>query len=166
MQLLVAFFSLFVSTAEAEVLTRLPDTRLTIDTAKQYIAAARIAGAIADVDPDLILVISYHEARFELDVVGPTLSNNKRACGVMQHVPVARCPEPSMLRDYVDGAQHLATWIKAQHGDVSRGLIGYAGGYALLKKCDLGEAPKACSIARIHLARAERLKRVRAKAGS
>jgi hypothetical protein len=166
MQILVAFFSLFVSTSEAEVLMRLPDTQLTIDTAKQHIAAAQIAGAAAGIDPDLILVISYHESRFELDVVGPTLGNNKRACGVMQHVPIARCPEPSMLRDYVDGAQHLATWIKAQRGDVSRGLIGYAGGYALLKKCDIGEAPKACSIARIHLARAGRLKHARTKAGS
>jgi hypothetical protein len=166
MQILVALFTLFVSTSDAEVLAKLPGTKLTVESARQHIAAARIAGAIAEIDPNLILVISYHESRFELDAVGPTLSNNKRACGVMQHVPVARCPEPSMLRDYVDGAQHLATWIKAQRGDVGRGLIGYAGGYALLKKCDLGEAPKACSIARIHLARAARLKHARAKAGS
>lgn len=160
-QLIAALFSLFVSTSDAEALTRLPDTRLTVETARSHIAATRFVGALTNIDPDLLLAIAYHESRFELDVVGPTVGNAKHACGVMQHVPTASCPEPSLLRDYLDGARHLETWIRAQHGNVERALIGYAGGYALLKLCDRGEAPRACSIASVNLARAKRIKRLR-----
>jgi hypothetical protein len=161
MQILVAFFSLFVSTQDAEALMRTAkDTRLTVETARQHIAAARFAAAVTSTDPDLILAISHHEARYELDVIGPPV-NGLRACGVMQHTPVASCPAPSLLRDYLTGARHLETWIHAQHGDVERGLIGYAGGYALLALCDRGEAPRACSIARVFQARAGRIKRAR-----
>jgi hypothetical protein len=160
-QLLAALFSLFVSTSDAEALTRLPDTRLTLETAAQHLAAARIAGALTAIDPDLLLAIAYHESRFELDVVGPSVGNGKHACGVMQPVPLGRCPAPSLFRDYLGGARHLETWIRVQHGDVNRGLIGYAGGHALLKLCESDAALRACSIARVHQARAKRLKRAR-----
>jgi hypothetical protein len=85
----------------------------------------------------------------------------------MQHVPITtKCPEPSILRDYVNGAQHLAGWIRAQRGDLKRALIGYAGGYALLDLCDRGEAPRTCTIASYHLTRAKRIKRARELGGS
>lgn len=163
-QALAALFTLLVSIADvpaAEALVATKDTRLTVETAAQHVAAARFAAVLTNIDPDLLLAIAHHESRFDPTVIG-RLVRGKRACGVMQQVPVTGpCPEPSILRDYVNGARHLARWIQAQRGDVRRALIGYAGGNALLELCDRGEAPRACSIARYHLAHAKRLKRSR-----
>lgn len=164
-EVLVALFTFFTSivdvpAAEALVSTA-KDTQLTVETATLHVASARFAGILTDIDPDLLLAISHHESRYQPTVVGP-LVRGKRACGVMQHVPIVKkCPEPSILRDYVNGAQHLAGWIHAQRGDLKRALIGYAGGYALLDLCDRGEAPRTCTIANYHLARAKRVKRAR-----
>ena len=164
-QLITAVFTLFTSLVDvpaAEVLmVTAKDTKLTVPIAAQHVAAARFAGTLTDLDPDLLLAIAHHESRYEPTVVGP-LMRGKRACGVLQHVPItAKCPKPSILRDYVNGAKHLAGWIKAQRGDLKRALIGYAGGYALLGMCDRGEAPRTCTIANYHLARAKRIKRAR-----
>jgi hypothetical protein len=164
-QLIAAVFTLFTSivdvpAAEALVGTA-KDTRLTVEVAAQHVAAARFAAVFTHTDPDLLLAIAHHESRYESTVVGP-LVRGKRACGVLQHVPItAKCPEPSILRDYVNGAKHLAEWIHAQRGDIKRALIGYAGGYALLELCDRGEAPRACSIASYHLARAKHIQGAR-----
>jgi hypothetical protein len=160
-QILAALFSLFVSTSDATALIRTAnDTRLTVETAAQHLTAARFAAAVTDTDPDLLLAIAHHEARYELNVVGPPV-HGLRACGVMQHTPTASCPEASLINDYLTGARHLEEWIQAQHGDIRRALIGYAGGYALLALCDRGEAPRTCSIARVFQARAQRIKRAR-----
>jgi hypothetical protein len=169
-QIIVAIFTLLTSFADEPsakaLMSTAKDTTLTVGTAVVHIAAARFAGRLTGVDPDLLLAIAHHESRFEPTVVGP-LVRGKRACGVLQHVPITgECPEPSILRDYVDGAMHLAAWMRAQHGDIDRALIGYAGGYALLKLCDQGEAPKACSIARFNLARAAAIKHARERAAS
>lgn len=169
-EIIVALFTLFASLIDVPaaegLVTTAKDTRLTVAVAAQHVAAARFAGILTDTDPDLLLGIAYFESRYELNVVGPDV-RGKRACGVMQHTPVTRCPKPSIFRDYLTGARHLATWIRAQRGDLRRALIGYAGGYALLALCDRGEAPRACARARVHQARAGRIKRARAlKAGS
>ena len=165
MEILVAVFTLFTSLADVPAAEALmataKDTRLTVGTATQHVAAARFAGVLSDIDPDLLLAIAHHESRYEPKVVGP-LVRGKRACGVLQHVPITgKCPKPSIFRDYVNGANHLAGWIKAQRGDLKRALIGYAGGYHLLGMCDRGEAPRTCTIARYHLARARRIQRAR-----
>lgn len=162
-QLLAAFFTLFVTTHDAKsLMSTAKNTRLTLETAAAHIAAARYASDITDLDPDLLLAVAYHESRYETAVVGP-LVRGKRACGVMQPVPISqRCPRPSLFRGYLDGAQHLATWIRVERGNLNRALIGYAGGYALLRLCTLKEPPRACSIARVHLSRAMRVKRARA----
>jgi len=164
-EVLVAVFTLltsFVDVPAAEALvSTAKDTRLTVETAAQHVAAARFAAVITDIDPDLLLAIAHHESRYEPSVVGP-LVRGKRACGVLQHVPIrGKCPAPSLLRDYVNGAKHLAVWIRAQRGDLKRALIGYAGGYALLELCRRDEAPRACSIASYHLARTKRIKQAR-----
>lgn len=160
-EVIAAIFALFVSTSDAEALMHTArDTRLTVETAQQHIAAARFAAILTDTDPDLLLGIAHHESRYKFDVIGP-LVRGKRACGVMQHTPLKRCPKPSLLRDYLIGARHLKEWIRAQRGNLKRALIGYAGGYALLEKCDRGEALRACTIANYHLARARRIQRAR-----
>ena len=164
-QILAAVFTLFTSLADVPAAEALmataKDTRLTVGTATQHVAAARFAGVLTNIDPDLLLAIAHHESRYQPAVVGP-LVRGKRACGVLQHVPIAgKCPQPSLLRDYVNGAKHLAGWIHAQRGDLKRALIGYAGGYHLLGMCDRGEAPRTCTIANYHLARARRIQRAR-----
>ena len=164
-EVIVALFTLFTSLVDrpaAEgLMSTAKDTRLTVEVAAQHVAAARFAAVLTNTDPDLILAIAWHESRYQPAVVGP-LVRGKRACGVMQHVPtIKKCPKPSILRDYVNGARHLAEWIRAQRGDLKRALIGYAGGYALLERCDRGEALRACTIASYHLARAKRIKRAR-----
>ena len=159
--LLTLFTSLVDRPAAKALISTAKDTRLTVEVAAQHVAAARFAAILTDIDPDLILAIAHHESRYQSAVVGP-LVRGKRACGVMQHVPIkGKCPTPSILRDYVNGARHLAEWINAQRGDLKRALIGYAGGYHLLEKCDRGEALRACTIAIYHLARARRIQRAR-----
>jgi transglycosylase-like protein with SLT domain len=167
-QLLAALLTFFTSltdvpAAEA-LLSTAKDTRLTLDTAAQNIAAARFAGALTGIDADLLLSIAHHESRFDPTVVGP-LVRGKRACGVMQQVPIkGPCPEPSLLRDYIDGAQHLAGWLRAQRGDLDRALVGYAGGYRLLKLYDEGGGDRVRGVVRLERARAARIKRARERA--
>lgn len=164
-EVLFALFTLFASlfdrpAAEALVSTA-KDTHLTVEVATQHVAAARFAAVLTDIDPDLLLAIAHFESRYRPTVVGP-LVRGKRACGVLQHVPIkAKCPAPSILRDYVNGARHLAEWKSAQRGDIKRALTGYAGGYRLLEKCDRGEELRACTIANYHLARTRRIQRAR-----
>ena len=164
-EVIIALFTLFASlvdrpAAEALVSTA-KVTHLTVEVAAQHVAAARFAAVLTDIDPDLLLAIAHFESRYRPTVVGP-LVRGKRACGVLQHVPIkAKCPAPSILRDYVNGARHLAEWVHAQRGDIKRALTGYAGGYRLLEKCDSGEALRACTITSYHLARMKRIKRAR-----
>jgi len=162
LEMLLRLVVMFQDPRDVEALRRTAPSYLSEETAGTHLAAARIAGAIYGIQPEIALAVAWHESRYQLDVIGP-LVRGKRACGVMQHTPLKHCPKPSLLRDYLTGARHLKWWIRAQRGDLSRALIGYAGGYALLEKCDRGEAPRTCPIARIHLARAKRIKRAREK---
>jgi soluble lytic murein transglycosylase-like protein len=164
-QIIAAIFALFTSLADVPsaqaLMSTAKDSRLTIETAVQHIAAARFAGTLTDVDPDLILAIAYHESRFTPGVEGPLLYNGKRACGVMQHVPVkGPCPKRSLLADYLAGAKHLAGWIRAERGDLKLALAGYAGGYAGIARYEEG-ATRARAVVQLNLARAARIKRAR-----
>jgi soluble lytic murein transglycosylase-like protein len=167
-QLLAAVFTLISSIADVPsgraLMTTAKDSHLTIETAVQHISAARFAGILTNVDPDLILAISYHESRFTPAVVGPLLDNGKHACGVMQHVPVkGLCPKRTLVEDYLAGAEHLAQWIRAEHGDIERALAGYAGGYPGVALYEEG-APRALAIVRLNLARAASIKRAMERA--
>jgi len=165
-QIIAAVFSLFTSLADVQsaqaLMTTAKDSRLTIETATQHIAAARFAGILAEIDPDLILAIAYHESRFTPTAEGPLLHNGKRACGVMQHVPVkGPCPKRTLLADYYLGAKHLAGWIRAARGSVDRGLAGYAGGYPALARYDEGGPSRVRSVVNLNLSRAKQIKRAR-----
>lgn len=164
-QVIAAVFTLITSLADVPaakaLMSTAKDTHLTIETAAQHVAAARFAGILTDTDPDLLLAIAHHESRYEPDVIGPRM-RGKHACGVMQQIPITGpCPTPSLPADYLAGAQHLAEWIRAQHGDVERALVGYAGGYALLAIYDEGGAARARALVRLELGRARRIKRAR-----
>lgn len=157
-----AFLSSMTDVPAAEALVSTAnDTHLTVPTAMEHVAAAQFAGTMTNVDPDLLLAIAHHESRYEPNVIGP-LVRGKHACGVMQHVPVTGpCPTLALLADYLAGAEHLAEWIRVQHGDIERALVGYAGGYALLALYDDGGASRARAVVRLELARAQRIKRAR-----
>ncbi|HSX22152.1 MAG TPA: lytic transglycosylase domain-containing protein [Gaiellaceae bacterium] len=164
-QLLAAFFAFVTSLADTRsaeaLLSTAKDTHLTAETAAQHVAAARFAAVLTGTDPDLLLAIAHHESRYEPNVVGPPV-RGKHACGVMQQVPVTGpCPTVELPLDYLEGARHLAEWIRAQKGDVTRALVGYAGGYALLALYEEGGATRAQAVVRLELARAECIRRAR-----
>lgn len=164
-QLLAAVFTLFTSLTDVPsakaLMTTAKDSRLTIETAVQHVTAARFAGTMTSVDPDLILAIAWHESRFTPGVEGPLLHNGKRACGVMQHVPIrGPCPKRTLLADYLEGAKHLAVWIRAERGDIERALAGYAGGYPAIKRYEEG-ASRVHAVVQLNLSRAARIKRAR-----
>jgi hypothetical protein len=137
LRIVLAFLSP-TSDADAEALHRFSPNEVTVDRAHDHIWAARVAAAVYGVDPDLSLAISWHESRFQAHVVGPAV-NGRRACGAMQPVPTGKCEWKTILEQYLEGTEHWAVWKRA--GDVRNdheALLGYAGGYRLLRSCRLG----------------------------
>ncbi len=169
-QIITAVFSLFVSTSDATALMRTArDTRLTVETAKQHVAAARFAAVVTDTDPDLLLAIGHHESRYETAAVTAE-AGGKISCGVMTPEPTydeERCAEAtrSLLVGYLHGAEHLRGWIAATRGDVHAALLGYAGGGRLIRFCDDTAAHddhRGCRFPRDIQERARRIRSARA----
>ncbi len=126
---------LFPTPEDVEGLRRTAPSYLTTETARDHLVAARVAGAVYSVDPDLMLSIAWFESRYTVNVVGPEV-RGKHACGVMQPIMETGCPKnPTLLGGYFEGAAHLRTWLNAAHGDMRTAMLGYAGGYALIKAC-------------------------------
>lgn len=110
------------------------------EVAATHLAAATFAGELFSVDPAVLLAIAYRESRYTTGVVGPRV-RGRRACGLMQPMMHAgTCREQTVLEGYVEGAQHLRTWLDTRscRGDLRCALLGYGGGYALLKGCAVG----------------------------
>jgi|GEM_PF-6018807 len=124
------------SSSDADALRRTSPAYLDAPTAHAHLAAARVAGVVHRVDPDLLLAIAWRESRYQPAAVGP-LVRGRRACGVMQPIMRERCAAPSLLDGYLEGAQHLRGWVRATR-DRHLALVGYAGGYAMIAKCKLG----------------------------
>lgn len=165
-EVITAIFTLLTSIADVPaakaLVTTAKGTRLTMETAPQHVAAARFAGIITDTDPDLLLALAHHETNFDPTVVGPLLHNGKRACGVMQHVPVkGPCPKRMLIADYLAGARHLAWWIRAERRNIKRALAGYAGGYPSIARYDADSTSRVHAVVQLNLARAARIKRAR-----
>lgn len=127
------------SDTDAEGLHRFAPNEVTVEAAYQHVWAARVVGAIYAVDPDMVLAISFHESRFTDNVVAKE-PGARVSCGVMTPYPTATCETKSLLAQYLDGARHWAVdWRRA--GDVRNeheALLGYAGGYALIRACRQG----------------------------
>jgi hypothetical protein len=127
------------SNADAEALHRFAPNDVTVEAAYDHVWAARVAAAIYGVDPDMILAISWHESRFTDGAVGPE-SGSRVSCGAMTPYPTKTCTEKTLLEQYLDGTEHWAVdWKHAGdvHGDREI-LLGYAGGYHLIRSCRLG----------------------------
>lgn len=127
------------SDADAQALHRFAPEEVTVDQAREHVWAARVAAATYDVDADAVLAIAYHESHFAEDAVTRE-SGGRVSCGSMTPYPTARCSRKSLLGQYLDGARHWAVdWRRAGdvHGD-HEALLGYAGGYALIRACRQG----------------------------
>lgn len=110
--------------------------------AGEHAMAAVIAGAVFDVDPALLLSIAHHESNYD-HTATTAEAGQKTSCGVMTPVPTqdagsCRLATSSPLAGYLVGAQHLRTWLDAQHGNLHAALVGYAGGYRLIGRCARG----------------------------
>lgn len=127
------------SDADAEALHRFAPQDVTVDAAREHVWAARVAAATYGVDADLILALSYHESRFTDGVVAVE-AGGRVSCGVMTPTPTTKCVKKSLLDQYLEGTKHWAVdWRHA--GDVHserEALLGYAGGYRLLRACRQG----------------------------
>jgi hypothetical protein len=109
---------------------------LSSDAAAENLTAARLAGAVYKLDPDLLLAIAWRESRYQPGAIGPVV-RGKRACGVMQPIMHKQCVAPRLLDGYLEGARHLREWMRATRSQRDA-LVGYAGGYAMIDRCKLG----------------------------
>jgi hypothetical protein len=138
LRILLAIFTP-TSDADAEGLHRFAPNEVTVADAYEHVWAARVAAATYDVDVEMVLAIGYHESHFSESAV--TVERGGRvSCGVMTPIPTSTCTPKTLLAQYLDGARHWAVdWRRA--GDVRsehEALLGYAGGYALIRACRLG----------------------------
>lgn len=136
--LIYALAFLLTSSADADALRRTAPSYLDAAQARRHLAAARVAGAVHRVDPYLLLSIAYRESRYALDAVTREKSG-KLSCGQLQvTMPKGSpCPSPALLGGYLAGAEHLAEWRRATR-DTRKALLGYAGGYAMIRACENG----------------------------
>jgi soluble lytic murein transglycosylase-like protein len=159
---------------DTEALRSTAPTYLTIETAREHLVAARVAADVYGVDADLLLSIAWFESRYTADVVGPVVKG-KRACGVMQSIMKDGCPKNPTLSDgYLEGAKHLRDWLDASRNDLRTAILGYAGGYALIKACNKGKLMveragrqvDLCTVVDTRLYRMRLIQRARARAAS
>lgn len=125
------------SPSDVEALRRTAPEPISAEVAAEHLLAARMASTAYGVDADLTLSIAAHESRYDAGAVTPEIGG-KVSCGSMTPTPIARCTNDGVLAGYLRGADHLAGWIAAAHGDVRVALLGYAGGYALIHACAEG----------------------------
>ncbi len=129
------------SRQDVEALRRSAPLYLTAESAKDHLVAARVAGYLYRLDPDLILSIAHHESRYTVDAIAQE-PGNKESCGPMTPIPLPKgeCDPNSITvgEGYRVGAEHLRGWITACKGSLRCALRGYAGGYALIAACKQG----------------------------
>lgn len=155
---------LLASPAEAEALRDTAPAYLTVETAAENLLWARIAGAVTDTDPALLLAIAWHESRYIPTVRTREPGGKARdtgrlvrvrwSCGVMTPTPNERChpSELVMFGGYLAGARHLREWMSIRH-NLLRAVISYA-----------GAGPRAWAFGHQMIARAARIRRALARA--
>jgi soluble lytic murein transglycosylase-like protein len=167
MVILFLFAALMEQPTDAAALRDTAPMYLTTITAAAHLRAARVAGAVYAVDPDLLLSIAWHESRFSAAVVTPE-AGGKFSCGAMTPEPTrdrAACAyaTSSLMASYLVGAKHLRGWIDASHGNIHVAILGYGGGYRLIGACSRGEAVAGCALWSIFMTRAARIRSRRLK---
>lgn len=139
---------------------------LTTEMAREHLTAAQVAAVQHDLEPELLLAIAYRESKYVVNAIGPEV-RGKHACGVMQPLMWVKCQPQTLLGGYMEGAEHLRHWLdtKTCRGDLKCALLGYVGGYFLIKACSpgpriverSGRMVDVCTIPAITLARARRI---------
>lgn len=140
---LLALALALTSSSDAEALRRSAPSYLDAVSAREHLAAARLAGAAYHVDADVLLAIAWRESRYHAGAVTREHSG-KLSCGVMMiTMPIGEpCPAPSVSDGYMRGAEHLRDWMRLTR-DFRVALLGYAGGYTMIRACaDGGELPR------------------------
>jgi hypothetical protein len=137
-RLLLAIFTP-TSDTDAEALHRFAPNEVTIEEAREHVWAARVAAEVYGVDADMVLSLGYHESRFSDGVIARE-PGGRVSCGVMTPIPTRACTKKSLLAQYLEGTRHWAIdWRDAKGVRSDReALLGYAGGYALIRKCRQG----------------------------
>lgn len=174
MSIILVLLSLLVPDSDAAALQKTAPSYLTVETARMHLAAARVAAEIHDVDADLLLSVAWFESRYTVNTVGPNV-RGKHACGVLQPTMETACAQaPTLLGGYLQGAKHVREWIDAAHGNMRTAMLGYAGGYALIKACAEGEVlvvrggrqVDLCTVVDARLNRVRWIQRARTRAAS
>jgi len=172
--IVVIITALLAPQSDAEALRTTAPSYLTVETARDHLFAARIAGGIYDVDPDLLLAIAWFESRYTVNVVGPEV-RGKHACGVLQPTMERACDTaPTLFNGYLEGAAHVREWVRAARGNMATAMLGYAGGYALINACAEGEVlverggrqVDLCTVVGARLQRMRRIQHARTRAAS
>lgn len=172
-EVVIQLLAWFSASADIEALRTTAPEPIGRDVAAEHLAAARVAGAELDVDPDLLLSIAAHESRYT-NARTPENGGTMESCGPMTPEPLARCRRASTYDGYRAGAAHLRGWLAATRGNMRRALVGYAGGYRLLAACDAGpvivtrrgKQLDVCNTPDVFLAGAARIRRARERARS
>lgn len=171
--LVLAILLAFASPRPAELAAGIERTAphlIAADVQLEHALAATIAGAVYNVPPELLLSIAHHESRYQHATVTRE-EGGKVSCGVMTPVPtqssgLCQSATTSPLAGYLHGAKHLRHWIDAARGDVRVALMGYAGGYRMIRNCRLGPFVRRrgkvmidlCQTPEVFAARAARIK--------
>lgn len=143
MSTVIAFILTLCGTrqAEANALRHTAPAYLESDlVAAGHLAGSTFAGDAFSVDPAVLLALAYRESRYTLGVVGREVAG-RHACGLLQpEMHGEGCREQTVLGGYLEGANHLRTWLdtKTCRGDLRCALLGYGGGYALIRGCAVG----------------------------
>lgn len=160
-QLLLAFLAAWGPHTDdlARGARRTAPSYLTDEAAHEHAFAAVVAGEIYQIDPALLLSIAWHESRYSVSAVTHE-PGGKTSCGVMTPVPLDHCSrDSSLVESYLRGAEHLATWMRVERGDLRRSLWGYAGGGRLIRFCLDGGDSRGCRVPKVFLDRAAQIAR-------
>lgn len=130
------------SAADVEAFRQSAPYYLTEETAEGHLTSARVVAWMYALDADLLLSIAHHESRYTVDLKTPEIGG-KVSCGLMTPIPHKNpdvCPtsESPFIDGYIDGARHLRDWYTACGNRRRCALLGYAGGYTLIRACTLG----------------------------
>lgn len=174
MSLIVVVLSfLFTSSDDVEALRSTAPSYLTTETARSHLVAARYAASVHRVDADLLLSIAWFESRY--DATARTAEPlGKTSCGVMTPVPKPKCVTPNLVNGYLEGAEHLRTWLDVANGNLNVAMLGFAGGYKMIKSCSEGKLMvqrggrdvDLCTVVSARLHRMRWIQRARTKASN
>jgi len=154
--MIIAIVTLFfASPADAERLRETAPAYLDVASARAHYGAARLAGLLYGVEPEILLGIAWHESRYDASVETRE-PGHRVSCGVLTPEPKRVCDgiDHDLVGGYLRGAQHLRRWRDLCRGDDRCALTAYAGGGRMVSACRAGSDHRACRFAMQMISRA------------